>query len=320
MEPFYPVCLFLEVTISASDWKTLARSVQGRVGWFMIVPFRKHQQLVADILTASYDERHFHVWWLGQSGFLLKWTEHYLLFDPYLSDSLSRKYAETDKPHVRMTELAIDPTELRMIEVVTSSHNHTDHLDAETLKPLTEANPGLKMVIPSANIDFARERLGEGAPEMIGLDEGESVELGPFAFHGISAAHNEVERDPEGRCRFLGFVVRFGEFAVYHSGDTLWHRRLVPQIAPFEVDLAIVPINGNKPERRVAGNLDGLEAAAVAKGCGAGMAIPHHFEMFEFNTASPDVFQDACERLGQPYTTLRCGERWSCRSELLGEG
>ena len=55
---------------------------------------------------------------------------------PYLSDSLTAKYAGTDKPHVRMTERAIDPARLDFIDVVTSSHNHTDHLDHETLWPL----------------------------------------------------------------------------------------------------------------------------------------------------------------------------------------
>ena len=57
----------------------------------------------------------------------MQWNDHHLLLDPYLSDSLTRKYAATDKPHVRMTELVIDPARLDFIDAVTSSHNHTDH-------------------------------------------------------------------------------------------------------------------------------------------------------------------------------------------------
>ena len=48
----------------------------------------------------------FYVKWLGQGGFELSDGEASILLDPYLSDSLTRKYAQTDKPHVRMTELA----------------------------------------------------------------------------------------------------------------------------------------------------------------------------------------------------------------------
>ena len=42
-----------------------------------------------------------------------------------------------------------------------------------------------------------------------------------------------------------------------------------------------------------------------------GIAIPCHYEMFEFNTASPDEFVAEAERLGQAYRVLRCGEAWS---------
>ena len=40
-----------------------------------------------------------------------------------------------------MTARVIDPARLDIVDVVTSSHNHTDHLDAETLWPLLAANP-----------------------------------------------------------------------------------------------------------------------------------------------------------------------------------
>ncbi|MEM1296965.1 MAG: MBL fold metallo-hydrolase, partial [Verrucomicrobiota bacterium] len=95
----------------------------------MIQPFRKDNELIDDIENANGDTRCFHAWWLGQSGFLIKWGKWKLLFDPYLSDSLTRKYAQSDKPHVRMTELVVDPGRLTGLEVITSSHNHTDHLD-----------------------------------------------------------------------------------------------------------------------------------------------------------------------------------------------
>ena len=221
----------------------------------LIAPVLKDDDLLADIEQAEDDEGVFHLWWLGQSGFLLKWQGNHLLLDPYLSDSLTDKYADTDKPHVRMTERVIEPGKLKMIDVVTSSHNHTDHLDGETLIPLALANRGLQMVLPEANIAFARQRLGGNSPEMLGLDDGKLVRAGAFSFVGIPAAHNEVERDDKALCKFLGYVVKFGDFGVYHSGDTLWHRDLVRDIARHPIDLALVPINGNKPERKVAGNL-----------------------------------------------------------------
>ncbi len=275
----------------------------------MLPAHQKDDALLAEIHAADAGRDAFHLWWLGQSGFLLKWRGQFLLFDPYLSDSLTEKYAATDKPHVRITERAIAPEALDASPLVTSSHNHTDHLDAATLQPLARANGGLKLALPAANVDFARERLGaDSGIDLVGLEEGRSSTFGEFELHAVAAAHNAVERDGSGRPRFIGIVAKFGSWSVYHSGDTLWHRDLLPSLLPHSVDLALVPINGNRPERRVAGNLNGTEAAALAKGIGARLAVPHHFDMFEFNTEPPDEFTAACGRLGLPCRVLRNGE------------
>ena len=67
------------------------------------------------------------------------------------------------------------------------------------------------------------------------------------------------------------------------------------------------------------GNLSGPEAAQLGKDIGARTVIPCHFEMFEFNTASPDEFVAECRRLGQPCQVLRCGERWDSGVESRDE-
>ena len=64
----------------------------------MIVPRLAHETLLADVAAARQNDTALHVWWLGQSGFLVQWRGTHLLLDPYLSDSLTNKYAATDKP------------------------------------------------------------------------------------------------------------------------------------------------------------------------------------------------------------------------------
>lgn len=248
------------------------------------------------------------MWWLGQSGFLVVTPQASVLFDPYLSDSLTVKYASTDKPHTRVTERVIDPGKLIGIDIITSSHNHTDHLDAETLLPLFAANPTAKLLFPRANREFILGRLGDVAHRLVEIDAGESLTAAGVDFHGIAAAHNMVERDEAGCCKFLGFIARVAGITFYHSGDTLRHDDLVASLKPFAPDVAFLPINGNRPERRVAGNLNGQEAAALAHEIRAGLVVPHHFDMFEFNTASPSEFEAECTRLGQSFRTLRTGE------------
>lgn len=274
----------------------------------MIAAMKKEAALLAEIRGSDPGDG-FVLWWLGQSGFLVKARCGFLLFDPYLSDSLTKKYAATDKPHVRMTELAIDPARLDFVDVVTSSHNHTDHLDGDTLGPILASGPKTKVVIPEANREFVAARLSCDAAFPIGLNDRQSIEAGGFQIHGIAAAHNNVDRDSEGHCRYLGYVATFGGFAIYHSGDTLWHEHLVDQLRPFDIDIALLPINGKLPGRRVAGNLWGQEAAALAHDANARLLIPCHYEMFTFNTETPEAMSLKCRELGQPFRIMKCGQR-----------
>jgi L-ascorbate metabolism protein UlaG (beta-lactamase superfamily) len=277
----------------------------------MIRPFQSHVTLLADIRGANRNDDGFRLWWLGQSGFLLQWQGVHVLLDPYLSDSLTRKYSQTDKPHVRMTELVVDPGELSFVEVATSSHSHTDHLDAETLRPILARNPSLKLVIPEANRAFVADRLRIDPAMPVGLDDEGTIELSGIRFSGVASAHETIERDEHGHAKALGYVLRFGDWSLYHSGDTLRYDGMVEKLRPFAVDVALLPINGRAAERRVAGNLSGAEAAQLARDIGAQLAIPCHFDMFEFNTAPPDSFSESCRRLAQPFRILRCGERFN---------
>jgi L-ascorbate metabolism protein UlaG (beta-lactamase superfamily) len=153
------------------------------------------------------------------------------------------------------------------------------------------------------------ELLGTAAAlQLIELDDGVLASAAGVQFHGIAAAHSTVERDHLNRCKFLGYVIRWDGFTVYHSGDTMLHDQLVASLRPFRVDLALLPINGDRPERRVAGNLDGRQAAKLAHDIGARLVIPCHYDLFEFNTTSPDEFVAECEHLRQSFRLLGNGQ------------
>ena len=272
----------------------------------MICPLLKDDAFLADVAAAQADAAAGRLvfWWLGQSGFLVFYGREFVLLDPYLSDSLTKKYAATDKPHVRMTERVVDPARLGFVSVVTTSHNHTDHLDAETLAPIFAAAPEAKLVLPAANVDFVTQRLGAAAQaRFVPLADGERATVGEFTFEAVPAAHEELAP------HYAGFVASVGPFRIYHSGDTVRFPGMAGRLRPLGVDLAFLPINGRAPERRVSGNLDGVEAAKLAHDIGARCVVPCHYELFEFNTASPAPFIAECARLGQRCAVLRAGER-----------
>ena len=277
----------------------------------LIPAIKRDQALIDEIDSFHNDEQHFHLWWLGQSGFLIQWKGQKALIDPYLSDSLTKKYADTKKPHIRMSERVMNPELLRNIRVVSSSHNHTDHLDGETLIPLLKNNPNIIFIIPEANRAFVAERVGCDIDLPVGLNDKKSASAGHFKFHGIPARHNEIARDERGNCKFMGYVIEFGHWKIYHSGDTLWFPEMPELLRPFSVDLALLPINGNDPSRGVAGNLDTREAAELAKAIGARCVIPCHYDLFTFNTANVNDFVKTAQSIDQPFSVLKHGERWN---------
>ena len=150
---------------------------------------------------------------------------------------------------------------------------------------------------PAANAEFVEGRLGR-APA-VALAEGETTSIAGFELEAVAAAH------PEPGPQYAGYVVRCGGGTLYHSGDTMVFPGMADGLRPLGINIALLPING------ALGNMDAPEAARLARAIGAGLAIPCHYEMFEFNTADPVVFADECERVGQPYRVLRAGERFS---------
>lgn len=281
----------------------------------MIKALRKDQDLIQDILEheTSHD---LHIWWLGQSGYLLQYNGKRALIDPYLSDSLTKKYAETDKPHVRISERVIDPELLPSIDLITSSHNHTDHLDAETLLTILKKNPACSIIIPEANREFVCNRLMIDLQLPIGLNEEQTYQNDWISITAIPAAHNEIDRDEKGNCRYLGYVIHVAGITIYHSGDTLHFDGMEELISKHDPDLAFLPINGNDPNRKVAGNLNASEAVALAKSCNIPLVIPCHYDLFAFNTADVNIFISHAQEMQQRFIVLDLGGKISGK-ELL---
>ena len=166
------------------------------------------------------------------------------------------------------------------------------------------------MIIPEANREFVSQRIGKPLSFPLGLNDGQSIDIKGIRFTGVPAAHNEIDRDEKGRCRYMGYVIEAGGKKIYHSGDTLLYPGMVELLEPFNIDLAILPINGNDPSRGVAGNLNCNEAAWLAKSIHAKHTIPCHYDMFRFNTADVSQFTKACEELNVSAHVLNLGERF----------
>jgi L-ascorbate metabolism protein UlaG (beta-lactamase superfamily) len=247
--------------------------------------------------------------WLGQAGFVIDIAGLRVVIDPYLSDSLAEKYRGTRYPHVRMMPPPITPDTLTGVDFVLCTHAHTDHMDPGTLPALLAANSKALLVGPRAVREAALQRSGVPESRLCLVDAGEQLALSDrVKLTATRAAHETLERDEAGHHRFLGYYIeapsKAGDhIALWHSGDCVPFDGLVAEVAALRPDIALLPVNGRKPElsaRGVPGNFSLSEAVEITQGIGAGEMVAHHYGLFDFNTVDPGLIDAWPTKADQP--------------------
>jgi L-ascorbate metabolism protein UlaG (beta-lactamase superfamily) len=152
----------------------------------------------------------------------------------------------------------------RAVDAVLISHGHYDHLDLPSLK-LLGSEP--RVVAPAA----LAERL-EGL-NVVGVDEGDTVELGPVTVRATHAEH-EGGRPPFGRGRPLGYAV-LGTKRAFFAGDTDLFDGMEGLVE--HLDVALIPIWGWGATLGRGKHLDPERAAEAARRLAPAIAVPIHW-------------------------------------------
>jgi len=275
--------------------------------------YKQGETLQREIAETHLPESLLAVWYIGQMGLVVRWKELTICFDPVLNDltwpdgSSRRNYAP---PFVPESFLGVD--------AVICSHRHADHLNLDTLLPLAEANPKMKIIVPRPETeDLIRKGLKK--EQVVGAGAGESISLGAGAvLRPVAAAHETYITDENGDQKNLGYVLECGGQRIYHAGDTVVTPRLIEDVRALgPITLACVPVNGIDSERRgrgVIGNMDCRDAAWFVSQIGADMTIPMHCDMVMKNEENPLIFAGYMRDLypGRKYHLMQLGERLIC--------
>lgn len=243
------------------------------------------------------------IFWLGQAGFILRTGDgRTILIDPYLSDSLARKYEGTVFPHTRMMEPPISADAIPRVDLVLVSHAHTDHMDPDTLGAVARTHPRAVFVCPERVKDIAVKR-GVPIERLAGATGGEILEPIPgIRIFPVPSAHEELDITDAGSA-YLGYVIEVGGEKIYHSGDCVPYRELPGTLAAHSLTLALLPVNGRDSYRRkngVPGNFTLPEALEICESAGIPTMIAHHWGMFDFNTLSPKQLDKAWHEYSGP--------------------
>lgn len=239
--------------------------------------------------------------WLAQAGFLFAFGNLRFMVDPYLSDSLARKYAGAEFDHKRMMPAPVRVEEVTGLDRVLCTHGHSDHMDPETLSVLLENNSQCRLIAPAAERDHIRS-IGLDTDRVVGVNAGDTVSLNPdTTVRVIASAHEQIKTNDRGEHHFLGFVIRMGSIVVYHSGDCVPYDGLEEKLADKQIDVAFLPVNGRddyRRQRNIAGNFTFQESFDLCRRLNIPQMVCHHFGMFGFNTIEPEELRRQIERTG----------------------
>jgi L-ascorbate metabolism protein UlaG (beta-lactamase superfamily) len=241
------------------------------------------------------------------AGYAIKTASILFYIDLYLSEHLTAKYANSDKPHIRMTEAPLRGGDISRAEWVFASHKHSDHLDPGTLPVLFAASPDAKLILPAALIEHAVS-LGLSRERLIPTRGDETFSIGSMTVHSLPSAHPNFDYSQRDEYPFLGFVFEVDEVTLYHSGDTLAYDGLATRLQRFDLDIAFLPINGGYVPGTPP-NMNIAEAVELAKQVKPRLVIPHHYDMFTFNTADVNEFAALAAEKDVPHRVLHCSQK-----------
>jgi L-ascorbate 6-phosphate lactonase len=216
------------------------------------------------------------IWWFGQNGYIFKSPEGTLpSVDLYLTDACASIPSGVDLR--RQVPVFIAPEDLD-VDIFTVTHNHPDHTDPETIRPLRNKDTALFVgPHPSCEV-FKREgvesgRIVPGWPTWQ-MEHGDLRITGTFALPTDTTDLNH-----------MGFVFQFGKGPrVYITGDTDYTELLLAA-GTHSPDLMITCINAGF------NNLSHWEAADIAGKIKPRAAIPCHYDMFADNSVDPKQFR-----------------------------
>src|SRR5262249_36910390 len=150
------------------------------------------------------------------------------------------------------------------------------HLDAPSLVTMLQNCRSAKLVLPRSAAEGAH---AAGIPyeRMSTTDSGLRIEYFKENLYGrvyaVPSAHPNLDWSQTTGYPYLGYLIRFGRWTIYHAGDCVMYPDLAAHLRPFNVNVALLPIGGQ--------TFSIPQAAQLASDIGATWVVPMRYGTFD---------------------------------------
>lgn len=236
--------------------------------------------------------------YLGQCGFLIETAGVRIVTDPFLSDHLHGWKREYPSP-CALADLKPD--------LVIISHSHLDHMNPPTLEAYHASGGDCPIAAPAPECAPLHEM---GFSGVIEARAEQPFTVGSVRLTPIMCAHTEPHTDDAGRFRELSYMIESPEGTLFFGGDLSLYDGLAQRIQRDHPSHLILPCNGRDEERtakNIIGNVTCVEAAQLAKDCGA-VLIPAHYDLFLNNGCPLAEIEAAADAAGVELLVMKLAE------------
>lgn len=251
--------------------------------------------LMRDVAALPVPEDGVALWFLGQSGYLVKSPGGTVIaIDPYLSDRINGMRPGLDT--ARQVPLPLPPDDLG-VDLFLCTHSHADHACPETIAGSRRAGTR-RFAGPAQALEVFAEA-GIPAGERMLTHPKQSFVLGDVTITGTFALPTDTTD-----LNHMGFVLEVaGGPRVYVTGDTA-PSPLLRAAKAHAPHVMAVCINGGY------GNLSHFQAAELVRDIDPEVALPCHHDMFADNSCPPHLFRAslAILEIAHKYRLPRVGE------------
>jgi L-ascorbate 6-phosphate lactonase len=264
--------------------------------------------IINDIELDNLDENQLHIYFIGQSGYVLKSKNLIVYIDPYLSNFIENPNGLNQVDMIRNYSPPINPSAIKKCNAIICTHSHVDHMDPWTINKIKTE---FILYASIGAISKSSVKISESKIRLLSLDN--PLSIGDIKVRSFSAAHYELT-DNLGQPDCLSLLIEWGGKSIFFWGDGITYQGQNELLSKFKFDYFFAPINGRDKIREkmgIVGNITELELANISTRLKIKNIIPNHYDMFNNNTGSIKIFQKELKKINpdQSVIIMKSGDK-----------